>query len=146
MDPKKQQILAGILVVMAAGFWARGLTMKPRQKASSSQITHSAIPPEPPRAAVAPSLALTVDPKHADQWGDNPFLEERLRPPSGVAGEDERLVLSGIIWDSKAPSVVLNDEILGVGEKAGQWQVLEIQKDRVVVSDGTATRTLESNK
>ena len=77
------------------------------------------------------------------RWGENPFLEERQRRLSAVGEKEGGLVLYGILWDPHAPSALINDRVLNPGDPIGRWKVVEIQKDRVVVSDGPTTQTLE---
>ena len=79
-------------------------------------------------------------------WGDSPFLAERGGPKTVVTGEtgpgEELFVLQGILWDPKSPSAILNDHVVSAGEHLGRWQVLEVHKDRVVISDGSNTREI----
>jgi len=51
-------------------------------------------------------------------------------------------VLNGLLWDPKVPSAIVNSRLVTVGDHLGPWQVIEIQKDRVILSDGATTKTL----
>ena len=129
MDPRKQRWAAAILVGLCVIVWARGLSMKPARSKRS----------ETP-AVSAPAAAPPVSSPRSSEWGDNPFLIERR--VSSAMGGPEGLVLSGILWDSKIPSAVVNSRLVTVGEYLGQWQVIEIQKRAVVLSDGKTTKVL----
>jgi len=61
----------------------------------------------------------------------------RLEQEEGTQG----LLLEGIIYDDKGIScAIVNGEVVRVGDEAGGFQVLKIQKDRVVfIKDGQPT-------
>jgi len=44
--------------------------------------------------------------------------------------------LTGIIWDAKSPRAIIDDIVVGVGEKVGENTVVEIKQDRVILNDG----------
>ncbi len=82
----------------------------------------------------------------SQDWGDSPFLAERGGPKPTVMGQtasgEELFVLKGILWDARSPSAIVNDRVVSLGEEIGRWHVVEIQKDRVILSDGTSTKAL----
>ena len=61
----------------------------------------------------------------------------KLEQEEGTQG----LLLEGIIYDDKGIScAIVNGEVVRVGDKAGGFQVLKIQKDKVVfIKDGQPT-------
>lgn len=79
-------------------------------------------------------------------WGDSPFLAERGGPKPTVMGQatygEELFVLKGILWDARSPSAIVNDRVVSAGEQIGRWRVVEIQKNRVILSDGSSTREI----
>ena len=46
------------------------------------------------------------------------------------------LALTGILWSGAKPSVIINDRVIGVGEKVEGLTVKEIIEGRVVLMDG----------
>lgn len=46
--------------------------------------------------------------------------------------------LTGIIWDERSPRAIIDDIVVGVGEKVGKNTVVEIKKDMVILNDGVA--------
>jgi hypothetical protein len=68
-------------------------------------------------------------------WGRDPFTYR----PSYTPGSSVGLQLNGIVWDAKNPKAMIDDLIVGVGAKIGNYTVLEINPDSVVVTDGTNT-------
>jgi hypothetical protein len=62
------------------------------------------------------------------EWGRDPFLPKGAAPSASG--------LTGIIWDEKSPKALINDAIVGVGDKVGNNTVVKIEKDRVILNDG----------
>ena len=80
-------------------------------------------------------------------WGESPFLIERNAPQSpDLPGQprEQEVRLQGILWDPEAPTAILNNRVVSRGDSVGRWEVQEIQKDRVVLSNGSETRVLQS--
>ena len=58
-------------------------------------------------------------------------------PKDTVHGQGDTPVLYGILWDPGGKSLALiNDGEVGVGDTVGDYKVLEIRRDAVVLSDG----------
>jgi hypothetical protein len=49
-----------------------------------------------------------------------------------------QLALSGISWDAKLPRAVINDRIMRVGDQVAGNEIVKIERNRVVLSDGAA--------
>ncbi|MDP2912826.1 MAG: hypothetical protein Q8N91_02330 [Candidatus Omnitrophota bacterium] len=62
-------------------------------------------------------------------WVKHPFA-----PKGGPASV--RLVLSGIVGSAKNPKAMIGDVIVGVGDKVGQYKVVAVGKNRVILNDG----------
>jgi hypothetical protein len=82
-----------------------------------------------------------------EEWRDSPFLVERNAPrfveiPDNSA--EQEIQLQGILWDPQAPTAILNNRVVSPGDSLGRWEVVEIQKTQVVLSDGSTTRTLRA--
>ena len=95
----------------------------------------------------APAAAVSEAQAQQKEWKESPFLAERGGPKSAVTGESaglEGFTLKGILWDPQAPTAILNDRVVGVGERVGNWKVMEIRKDRVILSDGLTTREISA--
>ncbi len=136
MNPKQKQLLAAVLGAAVILVWIRALGGRPARRASSILPAAQTAPQEP---VVSPRQTPSAD------WGENPFMANRQPAASGSASAAEMesdLVLNGILWDSKNPSAVVNNQVVGVGDPLGPWKVVEILKDRVILSDGASTQTL----
>lgn len=107
-----------------------------------------------PGLALLPALcALMAEGSYAapvfadEEWRDSPFLVERNTPrfveiPDNSA--EQEIQLQGILWDPQAPTAIVNNRVVGQGDSLGRWEVVEIQKTQVVLSDGSTTRTLRA--
>ena len=69
----------------------------------------------------------------AATWRRDPFVLERQG-----AGSDE-LSCTGILWDAERPVALINGRAVQPGEEVDGYQVVEISRDRVSLSDGTHT-------
>lgn len=87
-----------------------------------------------PRLGFADGTTLRQHSRAADKlsWGRNPFT---------LMGGSERsasgLSLTGILWDPKTPQAIINDTVVGVGDRISDQTVTEIDSDKVVLNDGT---------
>lgn len=74
------------------------------------------------------------------EWGRNPFyLDTEYQPKEEGGGpeqEDTGPVLNGIFWDDENPSAVINNRYVAVNDTLGEYTVMAIQKNVVVLSDG----------
>jgi len=65
-------------------------------------------------------------------WKRSPFISQEV-----IAAPDVKVVLKGVVWHNENPKALLNDEIMGIGEKIGGYTVVEITEDSVLLNDGT---------
>lgn len=127
-------VALGILLVLV---WARALGVKPKPPAGVS----------PPAEVSSPASGRPGVVSANPGWKESPFLTDRAGPSPArafVESKNEEVVLQGILWDPRAPTVILNNCVMGVGDRTGRWEVREIRKDQVILSDGVSTRTLRS--
>ena len=47
-----------------------------------------------------------------------------------------RVVLTGILWDKDNPLAIIDDNVVKIGERVGNKTVIDIKRDRVILSDG----------
>ncbi|MBU0759919.1 MAG: hypothetical protein KKC66_04200 [Candidatus Omnitrophica bacterium] len=67
-------------------------------------------------------------------WGRDPFSAVSTLSLSTNISD---MSLTGILWDDVAPLAMINDNLIGIGDKIGEYTVAEIKKDRVILTDGT---------
>lgn len=143
----KQKMILGLLGLVLVLVWGRALITGRPRRAGPRKQTETARPLARP-AAGKPVTAPTV-PAHEvpPGWGESPFLSGR-NASSGDGGTvgspsgERRYELNGILWDPQRPSAIINNQVVSVGDRLRGWQVMEIRKDRVVLSDGATTREL----
>ncbi len=47
------------------------------------------------------------------------------------------LNLAGILWDEESPKVIINDEILGIGDDIDGNTIVDIRQNKVILNDGS---------
>lgn len=69
-------------------------------------------------------------------WGKNPFSVSKaaIVPP---AGSGPGIRLGGIIYDANEVCALINDELVCKGDSVDGKKVVEIQRDRVILNDGS---------
>ncbi|MCX5715694.1 MAG: hypothetical protein NTV07_02310 [Candidatus Omnitrophica bacterium] len=82
--------------------------------------------------------ADTNGPAKAAAWGRDPFSFGK----STYASAENGMVLNGIVWDENAPSAIINDNIVKVGEEVDGKKVAEIKKDKVILTKDGAVYEL----
>lgn len=60
----------------------------------------------------------------------NPVFDKIAKP------KQETLTVNGIVWDKEHPMVIINNEIIGVGDKIDGNTVVEIKENSVILNDG----------
>lgn len=70
--------------------------------------------------------------KMALPWKRDPFIpREKFKKRGANIGRG--LKLSGILWDETSPAVIINDEIVGIGDEIDGKKIIRIDRDRVVL-------------
>lgn len=54
-----------------------------------------------------------------------------------TASSSTLIQLNGILWDRTKPMAIINNNVVKIGSKVGTNIVVDIKKDRVILSDGT---------
>ncbi len=144
---RKQWITLAVLGLLVVVVWTRALFRpgdRPRQGLPGPTPVGDAGSPQALRQAAAPAAAASAAEPSSGEWKENPFLADRQPDrPAPTVDNPEGMILSGILWDPESPTAVVDNQVVGPGESVGSWRVVEIQKDRVILSDGSSTRTLE---
>ncbi len=132
--PRKILAVLGILLVVV---WVRALF--PRRADPSPRVRLLPTAQVPNRTVHAPMEEVP------DPWGDSPFLIDRgsrTTPLLEQAAAKGTHLLNGILWDPQSPSAIINNRVLTRGDRLGEWSIVEIQKDHVVLSNGAETKVL----
>jgi hypothetical protein len=67
-------------------------------------------------------------------WQRNPFS---LPPASAI--KIEKLRLKGILWDENNPQAIVNDYIVGIGDKIGDNTVCAINQNCIIINNSTSS-------
>ena len=142
---KKQAWILGLLGIILLAVWIRAFTVRPvhSHNPAGPKVSNPRQPPEAVSAGSASSSAGA----HFQDWADSPFLMDRGQPQDGEpisATTPGEYSLSGILWDPRAPSAIVDNRVVNVGDQIGPWRIVEIQRDRVILSNGEETKTLQS--
>jgi len=123
-------ILVLVLLIAAAGA-LKG--KKPAQRPLTK--TKSAVGP-----VAAPSASAEEKNLFQKLEEESKGLEAKRDPFSKAVIIPEKvsteLYLSGILWDAEIPKAIIGEVIVGVGEKVKGKTVIEIQRNRVILTDG----------
>ena len=137
MDKKRIEIIITSILVLAFIFFLgnsiRQIRARSKKKASSSFITEELLPVPRQEKKHMPE----IDREEFDRkltYVRCPFSARVYRT---ARKEDEQIKLEGIIWDAKRPMAVINGLILIPGDEINANTIVTIEKDRVILNDGT---------
>ncbi|HLD82840.1 MAG TPA: hypothetical protein VI976_02705 [Candidatus Omnitrophota bacterium] len=133
MDKKRIELaITGVLVVIFIFAW--GNTIKLWRRRPAVIKVPEAVPGQNVlKPAATAQEGLSPKPKEGLQWVRDPF-SGKIYSHQGL-GVD--LSLSGILWDAKRPQALINDRICNIGDVINGCKVLEIQKNKVILNDGS---------
>lgn len=142
MEKQQLEITATVIgAVILAALLAGNFKKKPPKKAllpaapAAAGITaapKSALPAALPRAADQHILSLQKE-RSQLAWGRDPFSSSKSAKEYQMAD----LQLKGISFGSdKKGLAFINNEIVKSGDKVGDYEIIEVQKDRVLLRRG----------
>lgn len=139
----KKVIALAILAVLAVISLIYGITAAPKSRFRNAVAAGGQIVKAPPSQNVS-TTALPAKRRSKRSrfktWKRNPFSSGR------EASTASELTLNGIIWDKPKPKAMIGDAIVVKGDTIGKNRVIDIQKDKVVLNDGTKDFELEMEK
>ncbi|MBI3332826.1 MAG: hypothetical protein HYZ93_01905 [Candidatus Omnitrophica bacterium] len=139
-SPSRQRLILGLLGGLVAVTWTYGLLATPARSKRPAAAAPQRSQTQEPKSEISRPQALRS--RYAE-WGVNPFeMERRTSAPTSPAGERAGHWVKGILWDANVPSAIVDGRLVSVGDHVDGWRVIEIQKDRVVLSNGESTQTL----
>lgn len=126
-----------ILIVLSIGALISliyGITARPRTKGKvlPRNVVTSAVETIPQVRRIIPTKRRAKKTDYLS-WGRNPFAAREV-----TVKVAPQLTLSGIMWDEENPKAIINNNMVGIGDKVGPNTVVDIKKDRVILNDGTA--------
>ncbi len=128
---RRNQIVLGAVGLIAVWALVRGSTVPVGRGNGSgetasgpSQVSQVSIPSPGPFSRE--SQVRT----HVSGWGRSPF-----ELVGGGAMGAKGLALNGIVWDENFPLAMINDQVLGVGEKIDNRQIKKITRTEVTLEE-----------
>ena len=147
---KKMAFQLGAIGVMAVALVILSIPLlKGGGNARKQRASHAAPAPSPtPTLGKMNFLAPTIK---LQQIKDDKFYDRLSRvaealpidrdpfsfSDTGPKSSREGLDLSGILWEGEKPTAIINQAFFGVGDSNGQFSVIKILQDRVVLKDST---------
>ena len=143
------------LLIVLGGFAVVSVIYGIVSPAKRDSVVGRAVPLQPPSEA-APSLEsfLSLGPALPGErqakrgryalWGRNPFVSTKGPVPETPAPAS--VILNGIAWDEKTPRAVINNRIVRPGDRVQGNEVIRIEKDRAVLSNGVREFELRLGK
>lgn len=126
----KKVIILIVLVIIAAMSIVYGVTAsRPKRQAEEPAVTTDETQQVPPQGAT--SFHRRAKRSQYTSWKRSPFLA------SGLSSSSSSLSLSGIINSGRGLKAAIGDSIVGKGDTIGNYKVVDIKKDRVILNDGT---------
>ena len=155
---KKNLIITGVLVVVlifmivnAAGRVKRSKMRMSRTKSTvSTKKSQKEITAELPEGAIVevskaqpPANIYSRLERESEKLSlkRDPFSMRTISVEEQSVSQGARL--SGILWDLKSPQAVINDEIVKVGDKVGDYTINAIERDKVILSNKEGSITLK---
>lgn len=130
-DLKNKKLILLIVLSVAAFFSLLYGIVTPssvkRQAVTANELEPGGALPVADKVALFERTARRTD---YVSWGRNPFMLKE------AAVSVKRFKLNGIAWDPVSPRAVINDQIVGIGDKIDGNTVVEIKTDRVILNDG----------
>jgi len=140
---KKEIIITGVLALVFVFTLANSIRkIKARYSPAARPVVQSmpgkaqvSVPPESPKQEDA-ALLKNIEKEQLD-WIRDPFSGKIYFSKEEGAAVD--LSLTGIVWDELKPRALINSDIVQEGSTIGQFRVLKIYKDKVVLEQGAKT-------
>ncbi len=140
---KKQIIIIGILLIPFLLFWLKAFKTIKKRRGFQPKIKVSQLSPERLKSALSQVQEIQLDDDQKDEslkWVRCPFSGKIYSSQSRSIVD---LQLNGILWDETDPKAIINGKIRGRGEAIGKYTVIDIEKNKVSLSDGLETFELK---
>ena len=129
----KKVIILTVLSVLAVSSLIYGITAPApgRRRGAVTKEVHVPVNERIVKARDIVPTSRRASRTEYTSWGRSPFVLEEIAKTQG-------LILNGVLWDDVSPQAVINDTIVGVGDKVDlKNTVVEIGISSVILNDGT---------
>ncbi len=148
---KKEKRLVAIagsfVIIFVLNTFVCGKSEKPKVETAKKVEAKSVVVERTPSNVVKRSkprrVKKTNNPVQFTSWGRDPFWEAfRLAEVDPANTDSSNFVFRGVIWKGDEAHVLIGDAVLKEGERSGDLQILNIDKNRVVCKKGRKIITL----
>jgi hypothetical protein len=130
---KIQITVTGALVIVLVFVVGNGFRKRPAKSSPVAVPKYPQVTPPASIQAQSPATFLKLkEEARTLEFKRDPFLKQAA--VSSVRGGPS---LSGIAWDEEDPTAIINGRIARRGDNVDGYVVVDIKKDRVILSDGT---------
>lgn len=139
MNDKKDKkvIIMIILSIIAVFSLISGVTVPTKSKRLASSGSDPIDSKRTFNLVEGLSLKRSTTRSSYNEWGRDPFTK-------GIAiRASSENILEGIIWDKQLPLALIRGKTVKIGDRIGSDWVIDIQKDKVILNDGTRDRELK---
>ncbi|MCK4881406.1 MAG: hypothetical protein KAS92_00105 [Candidatus Omnitrophica bacterium] len=124
-----QLYIVGTLIIVLVVLTIRVFSGKKRRPPSAAALKSAGEAVAAKQGGATKELFTMLE---EEVWGvelrRDPFFKQAQGLLSGPS-------LEGIVWDSRSPTAVINNKIVGLGSQIKGYTVVDIQKDRVILND-----------
>ncbi|MFA6358223.1 MAG: hypothetical protein WCY09_06125 [Candidatus Omnitrophota bacterium] len=134
---KKDLIELGVTVILVAVMifvFSSAIKKSHTRNAKPKVVELTGLPVSPESAVNSKDLYnLLLEQANLMELKRDPFTAAPIvikkNMQSGVA-------LTGILWDKNKPLAIIDGEVVKIGQRVGDKTLIEIKRDRVILSDG----------
>ncbi|MBI4003438.1 MAG: hypothetical protein HY353_00275 [Candidatus Omnitrophica bacterium] len=69
----------------------------------------------------------------------DPFV---FGPREGTAGTPSAVLMGVLLWDASNPLAIVGDQMVGLGDRVGQWEIVKIEETGIVIQQGGRQETV----
>ena len=140
-------IAGGAVIFFVLNQFVCGKSEKPQDETAKKIEAKSVVVERTPSNVVKRSkprrVKKTNNQMRFTSWGRDPFWEAfRLAEADSANADSSNFVFRGVIWKGDEAHVLIGDAVLKEGERSGDLQILNIDKNRVVCKKGRKIITL----
>lgn len=138
----KKVIALIVLAVLAVISLIYGVTASPKSKFRTAVTAGGQVAKASSQSAPITALPTGRRSKRSQfkTWKRNPFSSGQ------GASEPSGLTLNGIIWNKTRPKAMIGDAIVVKGDTIGTNRVVDIERTKVILNDGTKDFELSMEK
>ena len=137
-------ITAGLVVILIIAFtnaFKRVRSRNLRNQAKPRAVELATLSVNPVNMAENKNLYNTLEQQvNSIELKRDPFTAAPIVSEKDLHSE---VVLTGILWDKVKPLAIIDGEVVKKGESIGNRVIVDIKKDRVILSDGAVLSELK---